>query len=116
MQDPIAEEKACRSSFKVCYTAFRQACEILGEHSLLRWDKDSLDAIINTMFVGKIHINEARMNEKMYRDILDKNLLPSTRMIKMKLVWTFQRDNDPKHSQGNSQLVSEKESQAARMT
>ena len=58
----------------------------------------SLDAIIHTMFggqmahhpktswcgTGKILIIEGRMNGKMYRDILDKNLLPSTRMIKMK--------------------------------
>ncbi len=34
----------------------------------------------------------------------------------MKQVWTFQRENDTKHSQGNSQWVSEKENKAARMT
>uniref|UniRef100_A0A9J7XAX4 Transposase Tc1-like domain-containing protein n=1 Tax=Cyprinus carpio carpio TaxID=630221 RepID=A0A9J7XAX4_CYPCA len=41
---------------------------------------------------GRLHIIEGRMNGEMYRDILDKNLLPSTRKLKMKRGWTFQQD------------------------
>ena len=84
---------------------------------------NSLDAIIHTMFggqmalhiiptvkfgggnimvwgcfsaygTGKLHTIEGRMNGKMYRDILDKNLLPSTRMMKMKRRWTFQQESE----------------------
>lgn len=32
---------------------------------------------------GRLHVIEGRMNGEMYRDILEKNLLPSTRMLKM---------------------------------
>ena len=47
---------------------------------------------------GKLHIIEGRLNGKMYRDFLDKNLLPSARMTKMKRGWTFQQENDSKHT------------------
>ena len=42
---------------------------------------------------GKLHIIEVRINGQIYREILDKNLLPSTRMMKMKRGWTFQIPN-----------------------
>src|SRR4029434_1293115 len=93
----------------------------------MRANLNSLDAIMHTMFggqmalyiiptvkfgggnimvwgcfsaygTGKLHTIEGRMNRKMYRDILDKNLLPTTRMMKMTRGWTFQQDNDPKHT------------------
>src|SRR4029434_4199117 len=91
----------------------------------MRANLNSLDAIMHTMFggqmtlhiiqtvkfgggnimvwgcfsaygTGKLHTIEGRMNGKMYRDILDENLLPSTRMMKMKRGWTFQQDKRKK--------------------
>ena len=41
---------------------------------------------------------KGRMNGKMYRDILEKNLLSTTSMMKMKRGGTFQQDKDPKHT------------------
>lgn len=40
----------------------------------------------STYDTGRLHITEGRINGAMYRD---KNLLPSTRMLKMKWWWTF---------------------------
>lgn len=45
----------------------------------------------------KIQIVEGKMNGAMYQNILENNLLASTRIRKMKLGWTFQQDNDPKN-------------------
>ncbi len=38
------------------------------------------------------------MDGAMYRKILDENLLPSSRTLKMARGWVFQHDNDPKHT------------------
>ncbi|CAJ0915364.1 unnamed protein product, partial [Ranitomeya imitator] len=44
-----------------------------------------------------IRVHE-RMNGAMYREILNANLLPSARTLKIKRGWFFQHDNDPKHT------------------
>ena len=47
---------------------------------------------------GRLHRIEGIMNGAMYREILDQNLLPSARELKMGRAWVFQQDNDPKHT------------------
>ncbi|KAK3526933.1 hypothetical protein QTP86_004726 [Hemibagrus guttatus] len=47
---------------------------------------------------GRLIRIKERMNGAMYREILNKNLLPSARALKMKRGWVFQHDNDPKHT------------------
>lgn len=48
--------------------------------------------------VGQLHIIEGTMNGKKYREILEQHLLPSVRSLKLKRGWSFQQDNDPKHT------------------
>ncbi|KAF2354766.1 hypothetical protein FHG87_014475 [Trinorchestia longiramus] len=38
------------------------------------------------------------MNDRKYREILEKQLLPSAHLLKSKRGWKFQQDNDPKHT------------------
>jgi transposase len=47
---------------------------------------------------GRLHRIEGKMNGAMYREILNDNLLPSARALKLQRGWVFQQDNDPKHT------------------
>ena len=47
---------------------------------------------------GRLHHIEGQMDGAMYCKILDENLLPSARTLKMGHGWFFQHDNDPKHT------------------
>ena len=48
---------------------------------------------------GQLHQVEGIMNGAMYRDILQKHLLPSaTALFPATFPWIFQQDNDPKHT------------------
>lgn len=49
----------------------------------------------------------------MYLDIIEKNLLPSTKMIKK--VGPFSKTVIPNTQQGNFQLISEKENKVGKM-
>lgn len=47
---------------------------------------------------GRLHCIEGPMDGAMYHKILDENLLPSARALRMGRGWVFQHDNDPKHT------------------
>jgi hypothetical protein len=47
---------------------------------------------------GRLVKIEAKMNEAKYREILDENLLQSARNLRLGRRFTFQQDNDPKHT------------------
>lgn len=47
---------------------------------------------------GALHIVDGKMDGAMYRQILEKNLIPSAKGFHGRRKWTFQQDNDPKHT------------------
>ncbi len=47
---------------------------------------------------GRLVAIEGKMNAAKYRDILDENLLQSARDLRLGRMFTFQQDNDPKHT------------------
>ncbi|KAG2459959.1 TC1A transposase, partial [Polypterus senegalus] len=47
---------------------------------------------------GRLVAIEGKMNAAKYRDILDKNLLQSAKDLRLGQRFTFQQDNDPKHT------------------
>ena len=46
---------------------------------------------------------EGKMNGAKYREILDENLLQSAQDLRLGLRFTFQQDNDPKHTAKTTQ-------------
>ena len=47
---------------------------------------------------GRLVRHEGKMNEAQYREILDENLLQSAQDLRLGKRYTFQQDNDPKHT------------------
>lgn len=47
---------------------------------------------------GQLTIIESTMNSVLYQRVLEENVRPSVRKLKLKRMWTMQHDNDPKHS------------------
>ncbi len=68
---------------------------------------------------GRLVAIEGKMKAAKYRDILDENLLQSAQHLRLGRRFTFQQDNDPKHSakimewlHNNSVTVLERPSQS----
>ena len=51
---------------------------------------------------GRLEIIEEKVNSKIYRQILTKNLLDSKKDLKLKSGWLFQQDNNPKHTEATN--------------
>jgi len=51
---------------------------------------------------GRLHIIQGNMNSHAYQQILDQNLLPSVRELKLGRKWVLQQDNDPKHTSNST--------------
>ena len=52
---------------------------------------------------GRLIRIQGKMNGAKYREILDENLLQSTRDLRLGRRFTFQQDNDPKHTAKTTQ-------------
>jgi hypothetical protein len=52
---------------------------------------------------GRLVMLEGKMNGAKYREILDENLLQSTQDLRLGRRFTFQQDNNPKHTAKTTQ-------------
>ena len=53
---------------------------------------------------GKLVRIEGNMKGERYREILDENLLQSAHDLRLRQRFTFQQDNDPKHTAKTMQV------------
>ncbi|KAG2471401.1 TC1A transposase, partial [Polypterus senegalus] len=63
-----------------------------GGGSIMLWGRFSAAG------TGRLVAIEGKMNAAKYRDILEKNLLQSAKDLRLGRRFTFQQDNDPKHT------------------
>lgn len=49
-----------------------------------RWEHRAVELFFSAYGTGALHITEGSINRKIYQDVLDKNLLPYTRVMKRK--------------------------------
>ncbi len=81
-------EKTRHCSSPVQYSPNSEACG----GSIMLW------GCFSAAGTGRLVAIERKMNAAKYRDILDENLLQSAQDLRLGRRFTFQQDNDPKHT------------------
>uniref|UniRef100_A0A8C5R032 Transposase n=1 Tax=Leptobrachium leishanense TaxID=445787 RepID=A0A8C5R032_9ANUR len=51
---------------------------------------------------GRIVVIDGKMNSRVYQDILQENIRPSVRQLKLRRGWVMQQDNDLKHTSNST--------------
>ena len=59
---------------------------------------------------GNLHCLEGKMDSVQYQQVLGENVMPSVRKLKLGCHWTFQVDNDPKHTSKSTKAWLQKKS------
>ncbi len=62
------------------------------------WWQHHAVGVFSAAGTGRLVAIEGKMNAAKYRDILDENLLQSAQDLRLGRRFTFQQDNDPKHT------------------
>ena len=65
---------------------------------------------------GNLQRVEGKMDSIKYQEILGENVMPSVRKLKLGCYWTFQQDNDPKHTSKSTEAWFQKKSSKIVMT
>jgi hypothetical protein len=98
------------SPFVFRYAARKRVWKIAGEYNHKSLFKGTVKHDKKIMVwgcfayhgVGRLHCIKTIMDQKIYKQILMRQMLPSARQLFPNRIFTFQQDNDPKHTSHSS--------------